>query len=141
MDRQQRSKPVAYRADSDARTFWRFEDHWFVDRDELTAGEVQALIVTRERRRLATVSRAQAQVVAAPGASQPMARVRGYVSDEVKQFVWSRDQGRCTQCGAGSELQYDHVIPVALGGGSDPSNLQILCGPCNRRKGVDVVVG
>lgn len=141
LDRQQRSRPVAYRAQSDPRTFWRFQDRWFVDRDDLDADEVQALLVTRERRRLATVSRAQAQVHGAEVASQGAVRVRGYVSDEVKQFIWSRDEGRCAQCGSDSELQYDHVIPVALGGSSDAENLQILCGPCNRRKGVDVVVG
>lgn len=141
LDRQQRSRPVAYRAQSDPRTFWRFQNRWFVDRDDLDADEVQALLVTRERRRLATVSRAQAQVHGTEVASQGAVRVRGYVSDEVKQFIWTRDEGRCAQCGSDSELQYDHVIPVALGGSSDAENLQILCGPCNRRKGVDVVVG
>ena len=139
LDRLQRSRPVAYHAQCDPRTFWRFQDRWFVDRDDLDVAQVQALLVTRERRRLATVSRAQAQVVGTARDSQPMAR--GYVSDEVKQFVWSRDQGRCTECGVSSELQYDHVIPVALGGSSEAENLQILCGPCNRRKGVDLVVG
>ncbi|MGA3352888.1 MAG: recombinase family protein [Acidimicrobiales bacterium] len=29
----------------------------------------------------------------------------------------------------------DNVIPVALGGSNNAENLQILCGPCNRRKG------
>jgi len=34
-----------------------------------------------------------------------------------------------------SELQLDHVVPLADGGAADYSNAQILCGRCNRRKG------
>ena len=42
------------------------------------------------------------------------------------------------QCGDAFELQFDHVIPVALGGANTVDNLQVLCGPCNRAKGADV---
>lgn len=30
--------------------------------------------------------------------------------------------------------EIDHVIPLALGGSNDPSNLELLCMPCNRFK-------
>jgi 5-methylcytosine-specific restriction endonuclease McrA len=59
----------------------------------------------------------------------------------VKQFVFARDGGRCRQCGATNDLQFDHVIPVALGGGSSADNLQLLCGACNRRKGAGLASG
>jgi 5-methylcytosine-specific restriction endonuclease McrA len=65
---------------------------------------------------------------------------RGHIPDDVKHLVWTRDQGRCRNCGATAELQFDHVIPVAMGGGSGPENLQVLCGPCNRRKGASVTM-
>jgi 5-methylcytosine-specific restriction endonuclease McrA len=61
-------------------------------------------------------------------------RRRDVILDDVKQFVWMRDRGRCRNCGAQVELQFDHIIPFAMGGSSEPQNLQILCGPCNRRK-------
>ena len=32
------------------------------------------------------------------------------------------------------DLQYDHVLPVALGGATTIENLQLLCADCNRRK-------
>ena len=57
----------------------------------------------------------------------------------MKQLVWNRDGGTCVRCGLQTELQYDHVIPIAHGGGSTEDNLQILCGPCDRRKGASIV--
>ena len=56
----------------------------------------------------------------------------------MRQAVFERDGGRCVDCGERFDLQYDHVIPIALGGASTAANLQLLCGDCNRRKGAAV---
>jgi 5-methylcytosine-specific restriction endonuclease McrA len=32
-------------------------------------------------------------------------------------------------------LELDHIHPERLGGGDGPENIQLLCRPCNRRKG------
>ncbi|RSM87100.1 hypothetical protein DMH25_42665 [Streptomyces sp. WAC 01325] len=37
-------------------------------------------------------------------------------------------------------MQFDHVIPVAMGGSSGADNLQVLCGPCNRSKGAGLTM-
>jgi 5-methylcytosine-specific restriction endonuclease McrA len=71
---------------------------------------------------------------------QDQSRRRDVIPDDVKQFVWMRDGGRCRQRGAQTDLQFDHIIPVAMGGSSNPENLQILCGPCNRRKNAGLTV-
>lgn len=44
---------------------------------------------------------------------------------------------RCTTCATGLAAGYhvDHVIPLSRGGSNWPSNLQLLCPTCNRRKG------
>ena len=56
----------------------------------------------------------------------------------MRRQVFRRDGGRCVACGGDELLQFDHVIPVALGGSSTPENLQLLCAPCNREKGADL---
>jgi len=117
------------------RRYWLFQGRWHWDNDGLNAEHVYAILVTREQRSQAAISRAQT-IVAMQQAPTPT--VRGAIAADIKQLVWSRDGGCCRQCGANTELQFDHVIPVAYGGASTPDNLQILCGPCNRRKGASV---
>ena len=53
----------------------------------------------------------------------------------VKDEVFNRDQGRCaftapdgTRCQERSGLEFDHIVPWALGGRShDPGNIRLLC--------------
>lgn len=55
-----------------------------------------------------------------------------------RAHVFTNDGHRCVWCGSREDLQVDHIMPVSLGGGSERSNLQTLCGPCNRRKAARV---
>ena len=49
-----------------------------------------------------------------------------------------RANGNCAQCALkitpGKRWDIDHVIPLALGGSNEASNLQILCQPCHTQK-------
>lgn len=57
-----------------------------------------------------------------------------------------RDRGRCALCltdifgllAPGPAKHLDHMIPLALGGTNDPTNLQFLCPPCNNRKAISI---
>jgi hypothetical protein len=67
---------------------------------------------------------------------------RVVIPEWVKRAVFYRDRGLCCACGCDlsgvlniwSEEQYDHVVPLANGGMNDVTNIQLLCGACNRRK-------
>ncbi|HTW00854.1 MAG TPA: HNH endonuclease signature motif containing protein [Streptosporangiaceae bacterium] len=59
------------------------------------------------------------------------------IPQDVKIAVAARDGGRCRQCGSSQELHFDHVIAWSKGGSNTVANIQLLCGPCNRRKGAD----
>lgn len=48
--------------------------------------------------------------------------------------VLTRDRWRCQRCGARSELEVDHLVPVAQGGSWEPENLWTLCRGCHRMK-------
>jgi HNH endonuclease len=57
-----------------------------------------------------------------------------HISQDVKDRVWRRDQGRCVQCGSQDRLEFDHIIPFAKGGANTYRNVQLLCESCNRQK-------
>lgn len=59
---------------------------------------------------------------------------RKVVPANVKRAVYERDGGRCVSCGSQHQLQWDHDIPLSRGGSNAVENIQILCGPCNRKK-------
>lgn len=66
------------------------------------------------------------------------------VSKRLRYEVLRRDNHQCRYCGAAAPdatLTVDHVIPTALGGGDDPSNLVTACMPCNSGKSATIPDG
>ncbi len=60
------------------------------------------------------------------------------IPEAVRSEVWRRDSGQCVKCGSKQNLQFDHIIPISLGGATTVANLQLLCQPCNGSKGKKV---
>ena len=58
------------------------------------------------------------------------------ISQSLRYKVWQRDKGQCVLCGSKRNLNYDHIKPVALGGGSVLNNLRVLCFNCNQRQAI-----
>jgi len=59
------------------------------------------------------------------------------VSKRLRFEIFRRDNHQCRYCGAtapDAKLTIDHVVPEALGGGDDPSNLVTACSACNGGK-------
>jgi len=86
---------------------------------------LRLLVIHLEKQKLAAVSR--------PRSSRPTRSPR-HIPAEVKRIVRERDQDRCTfvgdngqRCEERSGLEFDHIVPVARGGGSNPGNLRQRC--------------
>jgi hypothetical protein len=59
------------------------------------------------------------------------------VTQRLRFEILKRDNHTCRYCGAtaaDAKITVDHVIPVALGGKDDPTNLVAACHPCNAGK-------
>ena len=84
---------------------------------------------------LSAKGRGDGAVAAVPSAVCLVAKPRRSISQRVKDEVWKRDGGRCsytaqdgTRCDARDWLEYDHILPWALGGPSNnPGNIRLLC--------------
>jgi len=73
--------------------------------------------------------------------NRSLENVRSPISSKLRFEVFRRDKFVCQYCGAcgpRTELEIDHVIPVARGGTDDIDNLKTSCFRCNRGKGVSV---
>ena len=57
----------------------------------------------------------------------------------LKRRLMRRQDDTCVYCGhrrTASSMDIDHITPVVRGGSNDESNLQVICRPCNQRKGL-----
>lgn len=62
---------------------------------------------------------------------------RKQYSQTVRKMIYNNADGRCQLCGRKilySDASLDHIIPLALGGLDDLSNIQLCCIPCNKLK-------
>ena len=121
----------------DQRFYWLYQRQLYSTTADLIAREVLALLTERQNRVRARIDRAvnwmdQAAAVETEGG------VRKPIPDDVKVFIWQRDRGQCVECGGKAELEFDHIIPLALGGSNTKRNIQLLCADCNRRKGANI---
>ena len=102
----------------------------------MTAADIALLVWDRTRRTAHKLGRLRR--IAEHGESATVDR-RERIPDDVRAAVWHRDKGRCVNCDIDKDLQFDHVIPVAKGGGNSAENVQLLCGDCNRQKSDHIV--
>ena len=120
----------------DGRTYWLFRDRLYSTVESLEPREIMALILERENKTKMRLARAVALMDQVKAVEEARAANRKPIPDDVKLlFVWQRDGGKCVTCGSNRNLEFDHIIPVVMGGFDTARNLQLLCEGCNRAKG------
>ena len=78
---------------------------------------------------------AAAHTTREPVHSRHQSPPRRHIPAAVRRHIWLRDGGRCCyrdplsgrRCTSSHLLQIDHLLPVAQGGGPEPSNLALRC--------------
>lgn len=121
-------------ADDGRRRWWAVGGAFYWENAGYSPRDVHALVAKRERRHERELERAHLMLDLE---HDPSPR-REAIPRDVRQAVFERDAGQCVECGSIFDLQYDHVIPLALGGGTRTENLQLLCGACNREKSANL---
>lgn len=59
----------------------------------------------------------------------------------LRNYIIHLYEGKCYYCAAAPKvIHIDHVVPICLGGTSEPNNLVVACAPCNLAKGAKELV-
>ncbi|EKF9168869.1 HNH endonuclease [Vibrio cholerae] len=66
----------------------------------------------------------------------------------LERALLHREKGVCVLCktdltalyNTQGKLAVDHIVPIAMGGVNDPTNLQLLCSSCNNEKSGDKII-
>lgn len=102
--------------------------YWYVAR-AATLAKAQGLS------ELSFANRARDEYRKAPGPAIDRMPGNHGVPPKMREALLARDGIACAFCGSADDPQADHVKPRARGGATTLDNLQVLCGPCNRKKG------
>jgi 5-methylcytosine-specific restriction endonuclease McrA len=129
--REQMAKPVRVLEHGHSRrVWWWFENSFYWEDDGYSSDDVLALVRDRQRRKQRQLQRAKDLL----SIEEDRGPRRDPIPRDIRRAVFTRDGGRCVQCSGTFDLQYDHILPVALGGATTIQNLQVLCADCNREK-------
>ena len=103
----------------------------FMDEEELRYLFLE--VYDKERRKFDRLRKKYSGV-----AGEEVLHKREHIAEEVRIYVWRRDQGKCVYCNSNKKLEYDHIIPVSKGGSNTARNIQLLCEACNRTKSAKI---
>ena len=101
----------------------------------ITSAPQPAVGVSPDGGRSGASAGAAAHTTCEPVHSRHQSPPRRHIPAAVQRHVWQRDGGRCCyrdplsgrRCTSSHLLQIDHQLPVAEGGGPEPSNLVLRC--------------
>jgi 5-methylcytosine-specific restriction endonuclease McrA len=103
-------------------------------RHQLPSGDLAPVVFDRALTLLVTeLRRTRHAATSRLHSRHPASNTGRYVPAAVKRDVWARDHAQCAFVGAAGRcterglLEYPHVIPLADGGKTDVSNLQLRC--------------
>lgn len=58
---------------------------------------------------------------------------------KIRNTIIAREGNFCASCGSTEKLELDHIQPLSRGGKNVENIFQILCGHCNRKKGINTI--
>jgi 5-methylcytosine-specific restriction endonuclease McrA len=132
----QQKNPVLLGTRSDSNIkYWLYQDKIWKENEEYHTNEVKLLVGEKLEKKKIRLERAEKAKERRenPEIKEEDGRNRR-ISQDVKDRVWNRDDGKCVQCGSNEDLEFDHIIPFSKGGANTYRNIQLLCEHCNRSK-------
>jgi len=117
---------------------WFFKDKVFILSKDILKNEAKLRIkhfLLKKEKELSKISK---EIEAFENFDITQKTKRERVPENIRLFVWQRDEGRCVKCGNNEKLEFDHIIPIVKGGSNTERNIQLLCERCNRSKSKNI---
>jgi hypothetical protein len=130
MSRSQQTRPVLVSTLGELSWWWYLDRFWWDD-ERLAAAQVRSVVLERDRQTVRHSEATEHARALAVGELYPAAEEsREAVSHAVRTTVWTRDGGRCVDCGADEDLLFDVIVPVSRGGALNAPNVEVRCRSC-----------
>ena len=110
--------------------WYLYKDEFWLTNEDYSEKDLLYLIEEQKEKKKKKVEKAKKFVTKTPS-NEGRERI---ISQDVKDRVWNRDNGKCVECGSNENLEFDHIIPFSKGGANTYRNIQLLCENCNRSK-------
>jgi len=126
-------------ASREGRRWWWYRDRFWWDDEGLSATEVATLVLRTDLQRQQQaddLARVRASVL---GHEPPPLREAEEVSPIVRFAVWCRDRGRCVDCRATEDLEYQQIVPFSKGGLRWIANVELRCAVCRDRRMLNTI--
>ena len=119
--------------------YWLYQDKVWKENEDYSSKEVKLLVDAKLEKKKIRLERAEKikERRKNPEIKEEDGRSRR-ISQDVKDRVWNRDNGKCVECGSNENLEFDHIIPFSKGGANTYRNIQLLCEHCNRSKSANI---
>jgi hypothetical protein len=117
LSRAQLTKPVLVKKIGGLRWWWYLDRFWLAGND-VSARDVEDLV-----RRSDMYKKVR---------SDP--RTEASLSESTRLAVWSRDQGRCVDCGSSEGLRFDEIIQGSETSIDSARNVELRCDGCRERR-------
>ena len=116
----------------DGRAWWWYLNRSWWDDGKLQQSELAALVLRRDLQLMLAsdaVARARIAIFGKTEGEEGLP-----VPDSLHLSVWSRDRGRCVECGSDERVNFDRIIATSVRRANSTRNFELRCQACRDRR-------
>jgi hypothetical protein len=127
----QLARPV-FVLEREGRAWWWYLNRCWWDDGNLRRRQLQDLVLRRDLQRMLqsdALARARIAVLGETEGGEGLP-----IPDSLHLSIWSRDRGRCVDCGSPERVNFDRIIATSTRRSETPRNFELRCQTCRERR-------
>ena len=127
----QLDRPV-FVLERDGRAWWWYLNRCWWDDGNLRRRQLEGLVLRRDLQRMLESDALARARIAVLGETEGHERLP--IPDSLHLSIWSRDRGRCVDCGSAERVNFDRIIATPTRRSETPRNFELRCQTCRDRR-------